>query len=321
MKKYQGILIGTLAGVAAGLMIVAAFRSVTAALPMLFAAPIAIYIASLGWGTIPGFVAALLGAGGALIGGPKVALFSALLMFLPAAWAGHLANLGRPSADGKSMVWYPLENILVHLMIAIAAGFIIAGYTLGYDRTEIEQGMVALLREFVKSGGSETVNEQNLKESARIYAALLPMVMPAIWVFMHIAVFSISAGIARLSGKVARPRDDIAATANLPVQLIAWPIAGIAGMFLTTGPIYEIAAVLAGTGIAAFSLIGLAEFHYTTRGRPARGLLIFSAYLLIFLFTIPLILFAVWGMIRVWRRRGGPPGFSTAGPGGAPSDE
>lgn len=320
MNRQYGTILGILAGLAAGLMIVAAFRSVTAALPMLFAAPIAIYIASLGWGTIAGFLAAIVGAAGAMVGGTNIAIFSALLMFLPAAWAGHLANLGQPSADGKSTIWYPLEGILVRLMAAIAAGFIIAGFALGFDSAEIEKGMIELLKEFIKAGdGEQAINEENLAESAKIYAALLPMIMPAMWLIMHVAVFNISASISRLSGKIARPKDDIPATANLPAAMIAWPLAGLAAMFVTSSPIYEIASVFAGTGIAAFALTGLAEFHYTTRGRPGRGLLLFSTYLLIFMFTIPLLLFAIWGMIRAWRRNSAPPGMTSTGSGGPPT--
>ncbi|MGI9400788.1 MAG: hypothetical protein ACR2O0_06005 [Rhizobiaceae bacterium] len=320
MNRNFGAIIGILAGLAAGLMIVAAFRSVTAALPMLFAAPIAIYIASLGWGTVAGFLAAIVGAAGAMVGGTKIALFSALLMFLPAAWAGHLANLAQPSADGKSVIWYPLEGILVRLMASIAAGFIIAGFALGFDSTEIEKGMAALLKEFVKAGeGAQAINEENLEESAKLYAALLPLIMPAIWLIMHVAVFNISAGISRLSGKIARPKDDIPATANLPAAMIAWPLGGIAGMFITASPIYEIAAVFAGTGLAAFALTGLAEFHYNTRGKPGRGLLLFSTYLLIFMFTIPLFIFAILGMVRAWRRNNAPPGMTSTGSGSPPT--
>ncbi len=320
MNRQYGTIIGILAGLAAGLMIVAAFRSVTAALPMLFAAPIAIYIASLGWGTVAGFLAAIVGAGGAMVAGTQVGLFAALLMFLPAAWIGHLANLAQPSEDGKSIIWYPLERMLAHLMATVAAGFIIAGIALGFNSAEIERGMVALLKEFVQAGdGTQAINEDNLEDSAKVYAALLPLIMPAMWLIMHVAVLNISASISRLSGKIARPRDDIPATANLPASMIAWPLAGLAGMFITASPIYEIASVVAGTGLAAFALTGLAEFHYNTRGRPGRGLLLFTTYLLIFMFTIPLLIFAVIGMVRAWRRNSAPPGMNSTGASGPPT--
>jgi hypothetical protein len=70
---------------------------------------------------------------------------------------------------------------------------------------------------------------------------------------------------------------------------------------IAPSPVYEIAAVFAGSGIAGFALVGLADLHFRSRGRAGRGLLLFGAYFLLFVFSVPLLLFAVAGMFRSWR--------------------
>jgi hypothetical protein len=304
MFYRSSILISILAGIAAGLMIIAAFRAGSAVLLMLFAAPVAVYLASLGWGTLAGFLAALIASvvSGFAGGGAASTIITAALLFFPAAWAGHLANLGQSAPDGKSIIWYPPEAILTRLTIAIAGGFIVAGFVLGADSGSIETAIMEMLREMLQATGEQDqISDENLARNAQFYAALIPLVVPAVWLFMHVAIFYIASVIAHRSGKLARTRDDIPATANLPFNFIGLPLAGIAGMLVAPSPVYEIAAVLAGTGIAAFALVGLADLHFNSRGRSARGLLLFAAYFLLFIFSIPIVLFAITGAIRSWR--------------------
>jgi hypothetical protein len=120
---------------------------------------------------------------------------------------------------------------------------------------------------------------------------------------LHVLVMHLSAMIVRQSGRLARPAEDIAATANLPVEALALPVAGITGMVLFAGPAYEIAAVAAGIGTAGFGLIGLAELHYVSRGRPGRGVMLFVSYLVLVLFSFPLLVFAGIGARRAIKRR------------------
>ena len=316
MIKANGLIVGLLAGIAAGLMMLAAMRAGATTIVMLFAAPAAIYIASLGWGTAAGVAATLVAAAvGLFVGGPAAAIFALVLLFGPAAWAGHLANLGQPSGDGKSILWFPLEAIFLRLVIMVIVGFVVLGLLLGYDSAEIETGMTELLREFASSEADIAFNEENLQRSAELYASLIPVILPAMWVFLHVTVFYISAAIVRQSGKLVRQRDDIPATANLPFSFVGVPLAGMVGMYVAGSPVYEIAAVMAGAGIAALSLIGLAELHLNSRGRANRFALLFAVYALIVAFTLPLIFFAALGAMRTWRMRQPPsPPNSPAGP-------
>jgi hypothetical protein len=314
MNRLSGTIIGILAGIASGLMAIAALRAGTAALAMMFAAPIPVYLASLGWGTAAGFVAAALAAAsGMIIGGVKSIVVTAALMFLPAAWVGHLANLGQRGADG-TLIWFPLEKVFFHLAVAVIAGILVMGFVLRYDTAALQQMMLDMMKELASSGRqSPAVTEEGMARSARLYAALIPFLVPMIWLIIHVVIFYLAALIARRSGRLARPRDDIPATANLPFAATGIPLAGIVGMIFSTSPFYEIGAVMAGVGTGAFALVGLAELHLRSMGRPGRNLMLFATYLLLFLFTLPIVILAIMGILRSWRRRMPPMPPATTG--------
>ena len=319
MNSNIALLIGLLAGLAAGLMVLAGFAGGSVSLVLIFASPAAVYIASLGWGTIAGVVAAI---GGSVIAayaaGPQSAIFAAALLFGPAAWAGHLANLGQPAPDGRSMLWYPLPAILIRMSIAIGVGFLITGLAYGYNTQTIAKGLEEVFGEFVRANPQLAApRQEDLAATARAYAAMMPVILPLMWLMLHVLVFYLAAMVARQSGKMARPGWDIPAEANLPYSTIGLPLAGLVGMTIAPSPVYEIAAIMTGVGIAAFGLVGLADLHLKNRGRPGRGMLLFASWMLIFMFGLPLLIFAVFGALRAWRSR---PGGGSAGmpPSGTP---
>lgn len=310
MKQIPTWAIVLLAGAAGGLMAIAGIGAGMLGFLLLLAAPMSIYITALGWGPVAGFVAAgIATAISSYDGSISSVVSTGTLLFLPAAWAGHLANLARPAPDGHGMVWYPLSSILVRLMLALVAGFILTGWMSGLSAARFATVLTELMRALVERNPElQPANEADIARAAMLYAALLPLVMPTLWLLLHVLVFHGAAAITRQSGRLARPADDIAATAGLPIEALVIPVAGIAAMFALPSPGYDIGALLTGIGIAGFGLIGLAELHLVTRGRQGRGLLLFVTYLLLILFTVmPLAFLAVWGAIRVLRRRPTPP--------------
>lgn len=303
MKMLNPYAVGVLAGIAAGLMVLAGLKAGSASLVLIFAAPAAVYVASLGWGTVAGILAAIIASlAASYTGGFLSTVFAAALLFAPAAWAGHLTNLGQPDASGKGIVWYPLSSILVRMMIAIFAGFIVTATVIGFDSDEISRELALVFGEFFdQSPELEKPSPERMAEIAGIYASLLPLALPGLWFLLHMLVFYLSAVVTRLSGQMARAQWDVPAETMLPRLALALPAAGIAAMLTGASPVYEIGATLMGVSIAGFGLVGLAELHYSARQKPGRGFIIFIVWPLIFLFSPTIIFFAVTGAFRVWR--------------------
>ncbi len=307
------------AGIAAGLMAVAGLRPSAFSLPLFIGAPFAVYVASLGWGTAAGVIAAIVATGAAVLWhGPAAGAVDAGLLFAPAALAGHLANLARPAPNGSGMDWYPISGILLRLMASLGAGFVVAGLALGYETNEVAAAFTGLFRELTASDpGATPPSEEVLQQSARAYAALLPAVIPAMWLFAHVLVMHLAAIVTSRSGLLARPAEDIAANVRLPSWAIAVPALGIAGMMLLGSPLYEISAIATGIGIAGFALCGLADLHFATRGKLARGIVLFFAWLTLVIFGFPVFIFAAMGIARSLRRMPpSQPPAGSSGPGG-----
>ncbi len=305
------LLVAILAGLAGGLMALAGFHAGMSALLLLFAAPIAIYIATLGWGPVAGVVATA-GAAATLLTGAsfEAALVCTALLFAPAAWGGHLANLAQQGDRGVE--WYPLGRLLAWMMVTVLAGFVIAGFALGYDSAQIAALFVEFFKEIAKNSPDTAPPAEAIENTARMYASIIPFIMPMIWLMLHMLVFHMAAMVTRLSGNLPRAPEDIAATITLPKQMLALPAAGFGIMMIAGSPLYDIGAAAAGISVAGFGLCGLASLHHALRGRPSRGALLFLTYLTIVVFTLPLFVLAIMGAMRSVRAgNGAPPSSST----------
>lgn len=299
MKNNRSTIVGILAGIAAGLMVLAAFKSGVLAFVLFFAAPAAIYIASMGWGSFAGIIAALTGAGiSAAFGDPSIAGLALLLLFGPAAYVGHLTNLGQRQEDGQ-LVWFPLSDILMRLMLVLCAGFILIGVLSGYSQELAAAAFVELMTQIAKANPDlPNMNQELLVQRATLYAVLIPLIVPAIWLLMHVVTAFLSANITRRSGLLAREREDVAATVALPFEAAGFIALGLGLMFLATGALSLVGGVLLGIGSAGYALIGLAHMHYRTRPMQSRSLILGIAYALIILFSLPLLIFTILGLLR-----------------------
>ncbi len=303
MPNYTALAIGLVAGIAAGAATL--FGASGMLFPLMLAAPAGVYIASLGWGGLPGAIAAIAATitvtlGSNVTGG----VIFAALSYAPAAWAGYLVNLARPSPDGSGLVWYPLSGILLRLMLALFAGCIVTGVAMGFDRAEAARWLSEFFDAIYRANPDlPPPDEAALKATAQLYVSIFPLLFPAAWLLIHVLVMQISVMITSRIGSLARPREDIAANINLPAEALLFPVGGIAAMTLLNSPGYEIGAVATGLGISGFALLGLAGLHLGLRGRASRGPILFANYLLLAIFTLPLLVFAVFGAWRALRRR------------------
>ncbi|GEM_PF-3458205 len=306
MINNQALFTGVLAGVAAGLMIFGALNAGLLAIFLLFAAPAAIYIATMGWGSAAGIVAALVGiviAG--VFGGYPLAGISGALLFAPAAYVGLLVNLGTRSTNTAAndneggVVWFPLSIILFRLMMVLAAGFILIGLFAGLTNEFLTARFAELLKAFYNTNPNlPALDDATYTAHAATYAKIFPIALPCLWLMMHVATAFIAANITRRSGLLARDPEDVAATVRLPVEAAGILAAGLLGELILPGTLQLAAAVLLGIGIGGFGLIGLAHLHFTSRGNPIRPFLLWASYASIVLFSVPLLIFTAIGLFR-----------------------
>ncbi|WP_279483282.1 DUF2232 domain-containing protein [Aureimonas sp. SK2] len=299
---FSALPIGLVAGMAAALLFAGLVTQSPGAVVLALAAPVPILIASLGWGSKAGFIAAAASAiaiaafMGAALPGVTMLLGSAL----PAAVIGHMAGLARPRADGSSLDWYPLSRLLFALVALAAVTTLVLGMLLGYDAA----GLEAAVTEALSSQPDSPISDpEQIREFVRLVVGAIPFVQPMLTVLTLVACLYISAAIVRLSGRLPRPKDEIPATTALPKAALPIFALGLAASFLS-GPVGTLGAVVAGAFGTGFTLVGLATMHRRTRERPARGLILFSAYGAIFLLTFPLLAFLVLGVFDTAKNRG-----------------
>lgn len=315
--KPSAILIGLAAGIASALLFAGLVLQSPMAVVLSLAAPVPIFIASLGWGSRMGFLAAATAslAIAAFTGSFGSGLILLASMALPSAIVGHLAGLARPSDAasragtfpppiagplGPQLDWYPLERILFAVAALASLGCIFIGWLVGYDPAELGPEIAAALT--LQMGAAvDPATQQQVQALTAVMIRIVPFVQPALLVVVLVADLHLSAAVTRLSGRLPRPKDDIPAETGLPK--IALPIfaVAVAGSFVP-GVVGLLAAVVAGTFGAAFTLVGLASLHRRTRGTGHRGLLLFSVYAAIVFLSFPLVAATALGLFETIRK-------------------
>ncbi len=309
------ILIAIAAGAASALLFAGLVFQSGSAVTLALVAPIPIFIASLGWGSLAGFVAAVASAGilaavsGLVSGG--VLLFVA--MSLPAAVAGHLAGLARPAtedvtapslrqagaASGQpTLLWFPVERILFAIAAMAALACIGLGWYFDYDVAALQPEIVETLRQ---SGNAAQMSDAEFEAVASLLLSLIPLVQPAVLTLVLSLGLYVAAWITRMSARLPRPKDDLPATLHLPPVALFVFAAGLAGSF-AAGPVEQIALVVCGAFGMAFTLVGLGQLHLRTRGRSNRWLLLFVSYAAITILSFPLFVFTCLGIFDTIKR-------------------
>ncbi len=298
----RALLIGLLAGLASALLFAGLVTQASSAVALAFVAPVPILIASLGWGSTAGFVAALsaFGAVAGALGSVYAGLSILLSIGLPSAVLGHVAGLAQPvetpagwKQPGPALLWFPLPRILFAATLLAALACLTMGWLIGYDPNELS----SVLTQALSAEAGASVPPEQMAEFARFIITIIPYAQPAILVLTLVVCLFVSAAIVRASGRLPRPKDDIPANAGLPrLALVAFALA--LALCFTGGSAALVGAVFVGALGCGFTLVGLAVMHRRSRGRAARGLLLFTAYAAIVLLLIPLLAFLALGLFE-----------------------
>lgn len=312
--KPSTILIAIGAALTSALLFAGLATQSALAVGFALATPVPIAIASLGWGSAAGFIAAF--AAPVLIfvftGNTPTALTLAIAMSLPTAICSYLAQrrfVAAPSIETphaphdiqpamSAIDWMPIARILFVLTTLAAIACVLIGWLLGYDAEAVR---AAMSEAFAQSGGElDPAAQLQLDNLVAVIVDLVPLIQPSILTLTLVVCLHLGAAIARRSGRLERPKDDLPAATSLPQDALLLFAVTLAGTFLS-GPAGLIATVFAGAFGTAFALVGLARLHKKTRGRPARGLILFVVYSAILFLTFPIFVFVVIGIVDVWR--------------------
>ncbi|GGD85551.1 hypothetical protein GCM10011390_00160 [Aureimonas endophytica] len=302
------ILIGLAAGFASALLFAGVVLQSMLAVVLSLIAPLPIFIASLGWGSLVGFVAA--GAAAVTIGAITGAPASGLLLFaaiaLLAAAIGHVAGLARLADDGRpagpngapALDWFPVPRILFAIALVAALACLFVGWLVGFDAAAIGDELGRALSTQI----GDPASQDQVDRLAHQVVTLIPFLQPALLVAMLAVCLYFAASITRLSGKLARPRDDLPAKASaLPRPALLVFGAGLVASF-APGTLGNVGAVVAGSFGMGFTLAGLAAIHRMTRATRSRGLILFALYMAILLLTFPLFVATIIGLSETARR-------------------
>jgi hypothetical protein len=299
------LMVGLLAGIAAALLCISAGEPTPISILLFAAATLPILIASIGWTNSAGFLAAAV-AGGIVSAfvSPMAGLVFTVTTLAPAAWIGHLANLARPAEElggpAGAYAWYPIADILFHLCILVSLGLTIIGMAMGYGEEMIGDVVDQFFAVMSEQDPDLALSDDERATYARFFLAALPVVQGALWVLILFGALYVAMGIVRLSGRARRPKDDM--PESLRMSRLSLYVFGIAlAMTFLGGAIGLIGATMAGAFATGFMLSGFAIMHHRTRGRTWRPIALWGAYLLVVLFTLPLVFFLVSGMIETAR--------------------
>lgn len=310
--------IGLGAGLASAALFAALVGGSVLALPLFFLTPVPLALAALGWGTTTGLVAGAIAVAGAGFGlGTSATVAIALAFVVPTLVAAHLAGLARivdPGDPASAVEWYPLGRVLVAIAATVALGTIVGGIVSGYDPEATTAQILDLYREAMVDGGAGTPSAHDIgriEPFVRGVVRLMPAVFPAFGVGTLVFDLWAAARIVRKSGRLVRPAEDLTAV-ELPVAAGLVFAAALALAFVD-GPIGLVAEVVAGALFIAHTVIGFAVLHALARRSEAKIIILAFVYGLIFLFTIPIALVALVGLVEPHlglRRRFAAPGRS-----------
>lgn len=302
------LLIAVAAGCASALMFASIMSGALISLVLLYLAPLPLMVAAIGWSPLTaviGGAAACIGLG-AIFGLPYCLGFTVTVV-LPACWLGHVLLLGRPAAPGHDaaaeageLEWFPIGRVL--LWIAVMASLITftALLTLGTDIASISASLRSGLKYLltaVLAGQDTAPSSADLDLLVDAMIALAPISAVAVAVPALLLNLWLAAKIAATSGRLRRPWPDLHATALPPATLAALSVAlafcfagGMLGLF---------SKVVASALIMAYAFIGFAVLHTLTLSLKSRPFLLSSTYVVVVLFSWPVLLAAALGIADV----------------------
>jgi hypothetical protein len=271
---------------------------------LLFAAPLPVLIAALGWNHRSGLIAAAAGAAAsAAVFRYELGVAFAVVAALPAWWLAYLALLGRPAADG-AFEWYPLGRLLLWLAACAAAIAFIGALTLGsWDfatyRQVLKEVVEAIIRLQMRipreAPFPPTVGGIPTEQFLDALAGAMPFLVATVFALFLTLNLWAAAKVVAVSQRLPRPWPAITQMRLPALGLLCLAVAVALSFAPGFAGVFGMASV--GALLFVFALQGLALLHDLSRGHAGRTALLVAAYLLLaFLIHMVMPLLAMAGI-------------------------
>ena len=298
----QSTTIGLGAGACAALLLSAQSRSALS-LVLYALAALPILIAAIGWshwaGLLAGIVAAL---GIAPAFGPANAFGVLFGVGLPAWWLGYLTLLARPDAATGELEWYPPGRLLLWCAVLGALAMATSLIDLVSGDATFLQTLRQLVRQLLRAQmqipeGQPLVipGTDNPERLVDVLVVLMAPIGALFSTLIEMVDLWLAARILRVSGRLKRPWPDLAAM-RLPAATPLALAAALAASFVSGVPGF-VAALLAGSLLFAYAVIGFAVMHDITRHLHGRVVMLIGMYATVIVLIWPILLMGLLGLI------------------------
>jgi len=338
MGNFPPWLTGVLAGLASAILYAAASGGATPAIILAYIAPLPIFIAGLGWGTVMALIA---GGTGLVVMSVVAGLSSGVVYFAVVAlapiWLVRLALLSRAvggrgasaaaraarareahhravadgSRDGPpddvappEVEWYP-PGMLVVWTTAIAASLLVISIL---SMATTEDGLRGAVVQMLNTGIVDTgelrrmLDAQGLDVSPSVFlemvAAYLPAMAGSMWLVMTLANMAIAQLIVARSGNALRPTPVFSRITYPQAFLVVFPVSLVLGFL--PGELGFAGLSLSALLFVPYFLLGLATIHAISRRWQARTAILIGFYLILVLFGSPVVLVGILGLVEAW---------------------
>lgn len=318
------LLIGLACGAVSAVLSIALSVGSMLSLVLFLFAPLPVFIAALGWRHHAGLIATVTGTLllFALLGF-DVARSYALSVGVPAWWLGYLALLGRPldaQHPDRGMLWYPIGRLATWAACIGAALVLTSIAVYGGSVEDYRAALKSTFEQFLRAemGTAQDAPLQlpgggDATRATELAVIALPPMAAAMWTAVSLINLWAAGRIVRISGRLVRPWPDLAAFTLPRLTLATFALCMLGAS--ASGLLGFAAGVIAASFAVIFTALGLALMHYSTRGKPARPLMLTIVYFILAVQTWLLIIVAAFGMVehlfglraRMGARNGQPP--------------
>lgn len=292
--KPQSLLIAIVAGTTSVVLLAAGLAGTVLALPLMVLSPLPIAIAGLGWGSLAGLVAAIIGS--SLLSVVFVGfsgVFFAIIIALPMAYLAHLIGLSRQDDPALPEEWFPVGDVLFR---AIIIGGIVVGSVLivsGFDISEVTAAAHSSFDDALKTLDPRA--RDAMLKAIDFQVRLTPYSMAMVWLLVVWLNLWLAIKVAKTSDRLRRPSFRLR-DADLPLYTLALFGAGIVISFIPA-PLGFAGAAFVGIIAMALIILGFNTLHVITARNPLRGMLLTFVYFGTILIGLPAIAIFLIGLL------------------------